>query len=90
MDFDSAEYIHLFTEAKKLAYEDRAKYYADMNFSDIPTAELISKEYASARTKLINKNKAAVRYDAGILENGDTIYLTVADKVWKYGFPNTK
>ena len=79
MDFDSAEYVHLFTEAKKLAYEDRAKYYADPNFADIPTAELISKDYASTRTKLINKNKAALRYDAG-LENGDTIYLTVADK----------
>ena len=89
MDFDSAEYVHLFTEAKKLAYEDRAKYYADPNFVDIPTAELISKDYASARTKLINKNKAAVRYDAG-LENGDTIYLTVADKYGKYGFPYTK
>ena len=79
MEFNSAEYIHLFTEAKKLAYEDRAKYYADPNFSDIPTMELISKKYASARTKLIDKNKAATRYDAG-LENGDTIYLTVADK----------
>ena len=79
MNFDSAEYVHLFTEAKKLAYEDRAKYYADPNFAVIPTAELISKDYASTRTKLINKNKAAVRYDAG-LENGDTIYLTVADK----------
>ena len=66
MDFDSAEYVHLFTEAKKLAYEDRAKYYADPNFADIPTAELISKDYASTRTKLINKNKAAVRYDAGL------------------------
>ena len=79
MGFDSAEYVHLFTEAKKLAYEDRAKYYADPNFADIPTAELISKDYASIRTKLINKTRAAVRYDAG-LENGDTIYLTVADK----------
>ena len=79
MKFDSAEYIHLFTEAKKLAYEDRAKYYADPNFSDIPTKQLISKNYASSRTKLIDKNKAAARYDAG-LENGDTIYLTVADK----------
>tara|TARA_A100000164_G_scaffold381674_1_gene434601 strand:+ start:86 stop:1759 length:1674 start_codon:yes stop_codon:yes gene_type:complete len=79
MKFDSAEYIHLFTEAKKLAYEDRAKYYADPNFSDIPTKQLISKNYASSRTKLIDENKAAARYDAG-LENGDTIYLTVADK----------
>ena len=79
MTLDSAEYIHLFTEAKKLAYEDRAKYYADPNFSNIPTSELISKQYANERLKLLNKKKAAQRYDAG-LENGDTIYLTVADK----------
>jgi gamma-glutamyltranspeptidase/glutathione hydrolase len=79
MTLDSAEYIHLFTEAKKLAYEDRAKYYADANFSKIPTSELISKQYANERLKLLNKEKAAQRYDAG-LENGDTIYLTVADK----------
>ena len=79
MTLDSAEYIHLFTEAKKLAYEDRAKYYADPNFSKIPTSELISKKYAKERLKLLNREKAAQRYDAG-LENGDTIYLTVADK----------
>ena len=79
MTIDSAEYIHLFTEAKKLAYEDRAKYYADPNFSKIPTSQLISKQYANERLKLLNKKKAAQRYDAG-LENGDTIYLTVADK----------
>tara|TARA_B110000003_G_scaffold37540_1_gene34376 strand:+ start:460 stop:2133 length:1674 start_codon:yes stop_codon:yes gene_type:complete len=79
MTLDSAEYIHLFTEAKKLAYEDRAKYYADPNFSKIPTSELISKKYAKDRLKLLKKEKAAQRYDAG-LENGDTIYLTVADK----------
>ena len=41
MGHNSAEYIHLFTEAKKLAYEDRAKYYADMNFADVPVEELI-------------------------------------------------
>ena len=79
MGFDSAEYVHLFVEAKKLAFEDRAKYYADSNFSSIPTAKLISKEYALERNKLINMNNAAKRFDAG-LEDGDTIYLTVADK----------
>ena len=79
MGFDSAEYVHLFVEAKKLAFEDRAKYYADSNFSSIPTTKLISKEYALERNKLINMNNAAKRFDAG-LENGDTIYLTVADK----------
>ena len=80
MGHNSAEYIHLFTEAKKLAYEDRAKYYADMNFADVPVEELISKEYALERNKLINLRKAASTYESGIFEDGDTIYMTVADK----------
>ena len=80
MGHNSAEYIHIFTEAKKLAYEDRAKYYADMSFADVPVKELISKEYALTRNKLINPKKAASTYDTGIFENGDTIYMTVADK----------
>ena len=79
MGHNSAEYIHIFTEAKKLAYEDRAKYYADMNFADVPVKELISKEYALERNKLIDLKKAASTYDTGIFENGDTIYMTVAD-----------
>ena len=79
MGHNSAEYIHIFTEAKKLAYEDRAKYYADMNFADVPVKELISKEYALERNKLIDPKKAASTYDTGIFENGDTIYMTVAD-----------
>ena len=79
MGHNSAEYIHIFTEAKKLAYEDRAKYYADMNFADVPVKELISKEYALERNKLIDLKKAAPTYDTGIFENGDTIYMTVAD-----------
>ena len=80
MGHNSAEYIHLFTEAKKLAYEDRAKYYADMSFADVPVKDLISKEYALTRNKLINPKKAASTYDSGIFEDGDTIYMTVADK----------
>jgi gamma-glutamyltranspeptidase/glutathione hydrolase len=80
MGHNSAEYIHLFTEAKKLAYEDRAKYYADMNFADVPVKDLISKEYAFKRNKLINPKKAASTYESGIFEDGDTIYMTVADK----------
>ena len=80
MGHNSAEYIHLFTEAKKLSYEDRAKYYADMNFADVPVKELISKEYALERNKLINLKKAASTYGSGIFEDGDTIYMTVADK----------
>lgn len=80
MGFGSAEYMHLFTEAKKLAYEDRAKFYADPFFSKIPVAELISKKYAAERRKLINKDKAAKIYDPGRFEGANTVYLTVADK----------
>ncbi len=80
MGFGSAEYVHYFTEAKKLAFEDRAKYYSDPAFNDLPVEQLISKEYADERRKLINDNRAARRYDAGEIEKGNTIYLTTADK----------
>ena len=81
MGFGSAEYIHLLVEAKKLAYEDRARYYADMDFADVPVETLISKTYAAERRKLISPTKAAKRYPYGdvALDDGDTIYLTVAD-----------
>jgi len=80
MGFGSTDYIHHFVESKKLAFEDRAKYYADPAFNDIPIEQLISREYAAERRKLINPNRAARRYDAGELEQGNTIYMTVADK----------
>ena len=79
MQRDSAEFVHTFVEAKKLAFEDRAKYYADPAFNEIPVDWLISKQYAAQRQRLIDTNKAAKRLDAGKQE-GDTIYLTVADK----------
>jgi gamma-glutamyltranspeptidase / glutathione hydrolase len=80
MGFGSAEYMHLFTEAKKLAFEDRARYYADPAFAETPVAQLISKKYAAERRKLIDLNKAAKIYPAGKIEANNTIYLTVADK----------
>ncbi len=81
MGFGSAEYLHTLVEAKKLAFEDRAKYYADMDFVDVPVTRLISKDYAAERRKLISPDRAAKKLPAGdaILEDGDTIYLTVAD-----------
>lgn len=79
MQRDSAEFIHTFVEAKKLAFADRAKFYADPTFNEIPVDWLISKEYAKQRQQLIQPNKAADRVDAG-KNDGDTIYLTVADK----------
>ena len=79
MGFGSAEYIHHFVEAKKIAFADRAKYYADMDFNNIPVKYLISKEYANQRRQEINKSKAAKTVAAGEIENGDTIYLTTSD-----------
>jgi gamma-glutamyltranspeptidase/glutathione hydrolase len=81
MGFGSAEYVHTLVEAKKLAFEDRAKYYADMDFVAVPVATLTSKEYANERRKLISQEHAALSLPAGDarLQDGDTIYLTVAD-----------
>lgn len=81
--FGSADHLHWFAEAKKLAFEDRARLYADMDFVDVPVSRLISKDYANERRKLIDDNRAAKQYDPGLpytLEHGDTIFLTVADK----------
>ena len=82
MGFGSAEYIHHFVEAKKLVYEDRARYYADPDFHDIPVEALISREYADKRRALMNPQKASLEYEPGspVLEKGDTTYLTTADK----------
>ena len=79
MGFGSADYIHHFTEAKKIAYADRAKYYADMDFNNIPVEYLISKEYADIRRIEIHPDRVARNVSAGEIENGDTIYLTTAD-----------
>jgi gamma-glutamyltranspeptidase / glutathione hydrolase len=81
MSLDSAEYIHTFVEAKKLAFEDRAKYYVDMDFADVPVDELVAKDYADQRRALISPTKAAQSVPAGDvkLNDGDTIYMTVAD-----------
>ncbi|MFC5409987.1 gamma-glutamyltransferase [Larkinella bovis] len=78
---NSADYLHLLTEVKKLAFEDRARYYADPEFSKIPLTWLLSDEYAAQRRKLIDPKQAARRIDssAPVLKEGDTTYLTVAD-----------
>lgn len=82
MGFGSTAYLHALTEAKKLAFEDRAKFYADPAFNKLPIDELISKEYAARRRALIDPTEAARSYPAGDaeIEMGNTTYLTVADK----------
>ena len=61
MGFGSAEHVHLFVEAKKLAFEDRARYYADPEFAKIPVKTLISKDYAAKRRKLIDLDEGRAR-----------------------------
>jgi len=90
----SAEYLHLLIEAKKLAFADRDQYIADPDFVDIPVQELLSKEYAATRRALIDPRRAAQRVTAGdpfgphpnplpegegVVRGGDTIYLCVVD-----------
>lgn len=78
----SPDYLHLFIEAKKLAFADRARFYTDPEFATLPVKELISKEYAARQRKRIDPDKAALDVPAGdpLLAHGDTIYLTVVDK----------
>jgi gamma-glutamyltranspeptidase/glutathione hydrolase len=76
----SADYWHVMAEASKLAYEDRARFYSDPDFGEIPLAWLLSDEYAQERAALINLQQAAAHYPAGEPpQHGDTTYLAVAD-----------
>ncbi len=81
MGYNSPEALHVMIEAKKLAFEDRAKFYADADFMQVPLARLLSKEYAAERRKLIDPARAGRTVDAGnpALQEGDTIYLATAD-----------
>jgi gamma-glutamyltranspeptidase/glutathione hydrolase len=79
--YGSADHLHYLVEAKKLAFEDRARFYADPQFYKSPIHELISAAYADKRRALINPKRAAASVTAGnpAVDEGDTIYLTTAD-----------
>ena len=79
---NSAEHLHLFLEAKKLAFADRAKFYADPAFGELPVKQLISKEYAKSQAARINRSKAAGDVPPGDpkLARSDTIYMCAVDK----------
>ncbi|HRX84764.1 MAG TPA: gamma-glutamyltransferase [Phycisphaerae bacterium] len=88
MGHNSTDYLHTLVEAKKLAYADRARYYADPDFAKAPLDALISKAYAAKRRGLIDPHHAARAFPPGdfssaagdaALRSGDTIYLTTAD-----------
>ncbi len=80
MGFQSAASLHFQTEAKRLAYEDRARYYADPHFSAIPIAWLNSKDYAKQRAALIRPDRILTPVHPGQApSHGDTTYFSVAD-----------
>lgn len=79
MGYGSADHIHHFLEAKKLAFEDLAVYYGEPEGNHIPIETLLSKEYASRRRELIDPERAGI-YNPGLFTGDHTIYLTVADK----------
>ena len=79
MGHNTADYLHVLIEAKKLAFADRARHYADPSFAEIPLEHLLSKAYAAERRATIAMDQAMDRVSSGELEHGDTIYLAVAD-----------
>jgi gamma-glutamyltranspeptidase/glutathione hydrolase len=88
MGHNSADYLHVQAEAKKLVFEDRARFYADPAFADVPVQELLSDAYADERRAMIEMDEVLSAPPHGDpraaamserLDEGDTIYLTVAD-----------
>jgi len=81
MGFQSAAAIHHAVEAKRLAFEDRARFYADPAFYKQPVEWLLSKDYARERAKLIRPDRIApMAYPGKAPSHGDTTYFTTADK----------
>jgi gamma-glutamyltranspeptidase / glutathione hydrolase len=82
MDRNDPRLWHLMIEAKKLAFEDRARFIADPDQSEVPVAALLDADYLRRRAALIDPDRAALRLDAGDprLERGDTTYLSVVDR----------
>lgn len=82
LGYNSADALHVMIEAKKLAFDDAARYYADPDFVKVPVAELVSKEYAAKRCALIRMDRALreIPSSDAKLGTGETTYLVVADK----------
>jgi gamma-glutamyltranspeptidase/glutathione hydrolase len=75
----SVDWWHAFVEAKKLAFTDRARWYADPAFARAPLETLLSKDYAAGRRALIDPARARGDYGHGGVPGGDTTYLATAD-----------
>ncbi|MEO8811354.1 MAG: gamma-glutamyltransferase family protein [Caulobacteraceae bacterium] len=80
MGFQSPASLHVQIEAKRLAFEDRARYFADPDFAKIPIGWLVSKAYAAERAKLIKPGRILDPVFPGEApSHGDTTYLCTAD-----------
>src|SRR3984893_10965611 len=78
---NSAATLHAMIEAKKLAYADLVRYIGDPKFSTLPVKQLLSKDFAAARAKQIDPNKANCNVGpATLLPGSDTIYLSTVDR----------
>jgi len=78
---NSAATLHAMIEAKKLAYADLVRYIGDPKFSALPVKQLLSKDFAASRAKLIDPNKANCSVGPGtLLPGSSTIYLSVVDR----------
>jgi gamma-glutamyltranspeptidase / glutathione hydrolase len=79
--FGSTNALHTMIEAKKLAYADLVKHIGDPRGQKLPVAELLSKQHAADRAKLIDPDHANCDVATGTLPGaGDTTYLTVVDR----------
>lgn len=76
----SVDTLHLIIEAKKLAFADRDAYLADPEKADVPVERLISKEYGAERRRLISRERAFPRFEPGLLDSTETVYVTVVDE----------
>lgn len=79
LGYQSAEYLHLLLEAKKLAFADRDQYISDPAFVDIPIERLLSKSYAAEQRTRISLERARPYFVGEIEPEGDTMYLCTAD-----------
>ena len=80
LGYQTAPYLHILLEAKKLAFADRDSYVSDPDFVNVPVDQLLSKDYAGQQRQRIDPKKATPYFAGGLEKEGDTMYLCTADK----------
>jgi gamma-glutamyltranspeptidase / glutathione hydrolase len=80
MEYGSGPYLHLLIEATKQAFADRNRYVADPAFADLPTDDLLSKEYAKARRQEMSRDRAGFYKAGNPLPFGNTVYVSCVDR----------